>query len=40
MALALSQVLKKEYPNSEVLQDYTEYLAGMGARLIWQNMNT
>ena len=40
MALALSQVLEEEYPNSEVLLDRTEYLAGMGARLIWQTMNT
>lgn len=36
MALALSQILKEAYPDSEVLQDCTEYLAGMGARLIWQ----
>lgn len=40
MALALTHILKEEYPNSEVFQDQSEYLAGMGARLIWQTLDT
>lgn len=37
MALALFQLLKESYPDSEVIADRREYLAGMGARLVWQS---